>query len=117
MDAMDHNPTSEDLLTEVERQESYLAELPSDYNFPLFSGKQAVESQRRSGYKSTARAAREIVDNAIEAGAKNVYVIFDRPRKERDKGERQDRVSAIGFIDDGPGMGPVMLRYALTWGG
>ena len=114
---MDQNPRTEDLLTEVERQESYLAELPKDFNFPLFSGKQAVESQRRSGYKSTARAAREIVDNAIEAGAKNVYVLFDRPRKERDKSERHDRVSAMAFIDDGPGMVPTMLRYALTWGG
>ena len=60
------------LLTEVERQETVLAELPEDYEFPLFDGRQAIESQRKSAYKNTARAARGIVDNAIEAGAQNV---------------------------------------------
>jgi hypothetical protein len=63
--------TSPRLMTELERQEYYLSQLPPDYEFPLFSGKQAVESQRRSGYRDTARAAREIVDNACEAGAEN----------------------------------------------
>ncbi len=66
------------LLTEVEKQEQVLAELPDDYVFPLFNGRQAVESQRKSGYKNTPRAAREIVDNAFEAGAKQVHVAFRR---------------------------------------
>ena len=57
------------LLSELERQEKYLAQLPENYEFPLFNARQAVESQRRSGYKDTAAASREIVDNAIEAGA------------------------------------------------
>jgi len=109
---------NERLLTEHQRQEQYVSELPTDYQFPLFSGRQAVESQRRSGYKNTARAAREIVDNAIEAGAKNIHVVFDRPTtKEREKGDRKESVTAIAFIDDGPGMGEKMLRYSLTWGG
>ena len=43
---------------EIDRQQDYLSDLPDDYNYPLFSGKQAVESQRRSGYKDSARAAR-----------------------------------------------------------
>ncbi len=106
------------LLSELERQEYYLSQLPETYEFPLFSGKQAVESQRRSGYKDTARAAREIVDNASEAGAKNVWIVFDRPREdERAKHERKNAVTAVAFIDDGPGMLPKMARYALSWGG
>lgn len=60
---------SDALLSELERQEKYLAQLPEDYEFPLFNARQAVESQRRSGYKDTAAASREIVDNAIEADA------------------------------------------------
>jgi hypothetical protein len=36
---------------------------------------------------------------------------------ERSKGERRDSVSAVAFIDDGPGMLPEMARYALSWGG
>src|SRR5437868_2393648 len=106
------------LLTEIERQEAVLAELPEDYEFPLFDGRQAIESQRKSAYKNTARAAREIVDNGYEAGAKNVWVVFKRPSEEdRGKHERRDAVSGVAFIDDGPGMVPMMARYALSWGG
>src|SRR5437588_1550001 len=76
-DAMDTK-----LLTEIERQEAVLAELPDDYEFPLFDGRQAIESQRKSAYKSTARASREIVDNACEAGAKNVWFVFKRPAEQ-----------------------------------
>ena len=56
------------LVTEIERQEAVLAELPEDYEFPLFDGRQAIESQRKSGYKNTALATREIIDNAFDAG-------------------------------------------------
>lgn len=105
------------LLTEVERQEAVLADLPEDYEFPLFDGRQAIESQRKSAYKNTPRAAREIVDNAVEAGAKNVWIVFKRPGEDRAKHERRDAVSAVAFIDDGPGMLPKMAQYALSWGG
>lgn len=106
------------LLTEIERQRHYLAQLPENYEWPLFSGRQAVESQRRSGYKNTACAAREIVDNAFEAGAKNVWITFERPKeKDRKANEPREAVSAVAFIDDGPGMLPKMARYSLCWGG
>lgn len=105
-------------LSEVERQTYYTDQLEDDFKYPLFSGKQAVLSQRRSGYRTSAKAAREIIDNGIEAGAKNIWVIFDRPgEKNREKHQREKRVSAVAFIDDGPGMTPKMARYALTWGG
>ena len=32
------------LLTELQKQDAVLAELPEDYEFPLFNGRQAVES-------------------------------------------------------------------------
>lgn len=104
------------LLTEIERQKKYLAQLPKGFSFPLFNSKKALESQRQSGYRSTAAAAREIVDNAIEAQATKVHMIFDRPG-ERSKHERKERVSAIAFVDNGSGMLPEMARYALSWGG
>lgn len=106
------------LLTELQRQDAVLAELDDKYEFPLFNGRRAVESQRKSAYKNTPRAAREIVDNAVEAGAKHVWVAFRRKAEsERAKGQWKDAVSAIAFIDDGPGMRPQMARFALTWGG
>jgi hypothetical protein len=106
-------------LTEIERQNYYTDQLDDEtYEYPLFSGKQAVLSQRRSGYRTSAKAAREIIDNALEAGAKNVWVCFDRPvESSRARHERKNAVSAIAFIDDGPGMSRKMARFALTWGG
>jgi hypothetical protein len=107
--------TADRLLTEVERQQKYLAKLPKDYKFPLFNAAQALESQRRSGYRSTASAAREIVDNAIEAGATRVNIAFERPKVLKAY-QRQDSITSVAFIDDGSGMLPEMARYALSWG-
>jgi hypothetical protein len=101
------------LLTEQERQKKYLDRLPDDFKFPLFNAKTALESQRESGYKHTAAASREIVDNSFEAGADEVHVVFE---KYQNPG-RKEKVSGIAFIDDGSGMLPEMARYALTWGG
>ena len=98
-------------LTEIERQQKYLSRLPDNFQFGLFDYKVALESQRKSAYKTTAAAAREIVDNAIEAGAKSADIIFRRS----DSGHRL--VTAVAFIDDGSGMLPKMIRYALCWGG
>lgn len=106
--------TTDRLLSELERQDKYLSELPPDYEFPLFDSKQALESQRRNGYRDTASAAREIVDNSIEAGAKNIHIVFDKTQSR--KGKRA-LVSSIAFIDDGSGMRPPMARYALILGG
>lgn len=103
------------LLTEIERQEKYLARLPEDFPFPLFNAAQALESQRRSGYRNTAAAAREIIDNAIEAKATRIDVCFERPRQLKPH-QRAESLAAIAFIDNGSGMLPKMARYALSWG-
>lgn len=100
------------LRREIARQQKYLDKLPADYEFPLFNVRQAIESQRASGYRSTAAAAREIIDNAVEGGARRVEVVFN----EKKSGKRTV-VSDIAFIDDGSGMREEMARYALTWGG
>lgn len=104
---------SDRLLTEVQRQEKYLGELPSNFQFPLFNSKKALESQRRNGYRDSASAAREIVDNGLEAGAKRIHIIFDSVKSKRGR----ELVTNVAFIDDGSGMIPNMIRYALTLGG
>lgn len=110
------DPNANDrLLTEVERQTKYLAKLPEDFAFPLFNAAQALESQRRSGYRNTAAAAREIVDNAIEAKATRVDVCFERPNALKAH-QRSNSIHAMAFIDNGSGMLPKMARYALSWG-
>src|SRR5688572_10699637 len=106
------------LTSEVERQQKYLGQLPDAFSFPLFNSKKALESQRQSGYRNTAAAAREIVDNAIEAHADRVHVVFDRAgTSSRKAGERKNSVTSVAFIDNGSGMLPTMARYALSWGG
>ena len=105
MTTTDLNTTSDRLLTEVERQQKYLDRLPENYAFPLFNAAQALESQRRSGYRNTASAAREIVDNALEAGATRVDVCFERPKTLKAY-QRADSISTIAFIDNGSGMLP-----------
>jgi hypothetical protein len=113
--ALEESMVPDRLLDEIKRQQKYLDRLPQDFNFPLFNAKTAVESQRRSGYRNTASAARELVDNAIEAGAHHIDVVFERAKP--GKGQRADSVSSVAFIDDGAGMTPMMARFALTWGG
>lgn len=112
---MSTTETSDRLLTEIERQQKYLDRLPEDFTFPLFNAAQALESQRRSGYRNTAAAAREIVDNAMEAGATRIDVCFGKP-KQRQANQRAASLNAIAFIDNGSGMIPKMAQYALSWG-
>ncbi len=112
---MTDNLTSDRLLTEIERQHKYLDRLPNDFSFPLFNAAQALESQRRSGYRNTASASREIIDNAIEAGANRIDVCFERPSRHKAH-QRAESISAVAFIDNGSGMIPKMAQYALSWG-
>ncbi len=104
---------SNSLLNEIERQKKYLSQLPNNFEYPLFNAKHAIESQRKSGYRTTAAASREIVDNSIEAGANKIHIIFDT----MDNRKGRKIVNAIAFIDNGSGMIPEMARYALSWGG
>src|SRR2546430_953681 len=97
--------TTDNLLREVERQEKYLSRLPEDFEFPLFNSKQALESQRKNGYRDSAAAAREIVDNALEAGAKRIHLFFNHKRSKQGR----DLVASIAFLDDGSGMLPKMI--------
>ena len=84
--------------SEIKRQQEYLDRLPEDYQFPLFNTKQALQSQRENGYKNTAAAAREIVDNALEAGAKHVDVLLCRPDQRHLKKKRaQERCFSHRF--------------------
>jgi hypothetical protein len=106
-------PAPDRLLGEIERQQKYLDRLPDSFRYPLFNARHALESQRASGYRNTAAASREIIDNAYEAGADEVQVIFATSRNAR--GQRI--VSDVAFIDNGAGMLPDMARYALSWGG
>jgi len=70
-----------------------------------------VAATRHSGYKSTAHAVAELVDNALQAGAKTVDIRISR------SSDAQDGGLELAVIDDGGGMSPPALRQALQFGG
>lgn len=67
-----------------------------------------IQSTRDSGYKSTASAISELVDNAIQAQAKNVSILICP----NDQGELN-----VAIIDDGCGMDGTILTQAMRFGG
>ena len=78
--------------------------------FPIIDLQRFIQATRDSGYRSTACAVAELVDNAIQAGAASVDVVV-RPT--------QDDAYPIEVLvrDDGSGMDPDTLRLALRFGG
>lgn len=66
---------------------------------------------RDLGYKSPATALNEEVDNSIQANAAHVGVVFGF------SGRAETKPDQIAVVDDGHGMPPEMIRYAVIWGG
>lgn len=71
----------------------------------------ALVSQRAAGYKNTAYALAEIIDNSFDANAKNVQVIL---LEKNISGRR--KVEEILVLDDGDGMPSNVLQGALQFG-
>ncbi len=70
---------------------------------------------RDSGYKNTAYALAELIDNSIQAGATLVEAICFE--KERQIGSRwMKRIDSIAVIDNGIGMDGDVLRASLMFG-
>lgn len=75
----------------------------------------AVKAMRDSGYKNTAYAVAELIDNSVQANANNVEVIcIEAYRQVNERSSR--RIQAIGILDNGNGMSPETLRLALQFG-
>jgi len=80
----------------------------------------AINSMRSSGYRDTAHALAELIDNSIQAGLE----INDRTEVEViciDKIEtvsqrRRQRIDQIAVYDNAAGMDPTVLRIALQFG-
>jgi sensor histidine kinase regulating citrate/malate metabolism len=67
-----------------------------------------IQATRDSGYKGTASALAELIDNSYEAGATKVEVEVQRSK---------DGESTPVVCDDGCGMPPSVLQRALRFGG
>lgn len=78
---------------------------------PLIAEGNFIRATRDSGYKSTAAALSELIDNALQAGAHQIRVFaFEKIiEKERD--------ITLAVMDDGGGMDQASLQRAVQFGG
>jgi hypothetical protein len=99
------------LATDLESQHAYVERIrkEGERGYALIAANTFVQGMRDSGYKSTATATDEFVDNAFQSGANRIDVLSTA-----DKG---NMISAIAVVDDGHGMEPGMIRAAVLWGG
>src|SRR5688572_6186925 len=75
----------------------------------------AIESFRANGFKSTASALSELIDNSIEAGATKVDIVLIED-EQRINQRQVWRLSEIAVLDNGAGMSPDTLSVALQFG-
>jgi hypothetical protein len=77
---------------------------------PLISAGNFVLATRDSGYRDTAHAVAELLDNSLQAEARSIAVDVA-------VGEDEEYPIELLVTDDGLGMGPDELAAALTFGG
>ncbi|WP_324680896.1 ATP-binding protein [Hymenobacter sp. GOD-10R] len=75
----------------------------------------AVRAMRDNGYKNTAYAVAELIDNAIQAGAKQVELLCGEQTVQQGA-NNLSRINSIAVLDNGGGMTPEVLRMALQFG-
>ena len=88
-----------------------LAVLKPAPSFSVIALDKFILATRDSGYKGTASALAELVDNAIQAGAKDIDISITS------KGAEPTQQLEVRILDDGCGMNPATLRQALRFGG
>lgn len=99
---------------ELKKQRQLVQEIQSRedaYNIVIADA--FLRGMKDLGYKSTARAIDELIDNSIQAGASNIRICFGFG----DSKAKSEHPSEIIILDNGHGMDPEMIRYCLNWGG
>jgi len=82
---------------------------PAEDSCTIIALDKFIQATRDSGYKGTASAISELIDNSIQAGATRIDITFTEIG-----GEFPVEVS---ILDNGSGMDPFTLRQALRFGG
>lgn len=94
----------------AQRQYSRASKIDADPG--LVASEAFVRGIRHIGYRSNVEAIAELVDNSIQAYAQRVDLVSDFA----DAGQTT-RLAQLAIVDDGHGMRPGMLRFAMMWGG
>lgn len=87
----------------------------SNEAFDLVPTHLAVKAMRDNGYRNTAYAIAELIDNAIQAGATQVELLCCESEELVQQRVRR-RVKHIAVLDNGGGMNEALLRMALQFG-
>lgn len=99
-------------LETVERQHDYVeAQKKKGQGLGVVFADAFLRGMRDIGYKNPAWALSELSDNSFQAQANVFSIRFKPTEKDLNKPEQ------IAVIDDGIGMIPPMISYAVRWGG
>lgn len=71
-----------------------------------------IQATRDSGYKGTASAISELVDNSIQAAATRIEISVTATTS-----DEEEKTIEVSVLDNGCGMDPLTLRQALRFGG
>jgi hypothetical protein len=111
---MSSKKDKQSLPTSIERQRHYVeAQKKGGNGLGIVFADAFLRGMRDLGYKSPSWALAEQLDNSFQAGATTVGLRFgfNRDNKSRAKPDQ------IALIDNGDGMIPEMISYAVRWGG
>ena len=84
-------------------------------SFSIINTTMTVEAMRDSGYKSTAHALAELIDNSIEADATTIE-LFGVERRMMRSLRTTSRLEQLAVLDNGCGMSSDELRGSLRYG-
>ena len=93
-------------------QRAYVEQHGANAKFGLVVPDAFIRGIRDLGYRSTGEALAELIDNAVQANADRVDVLFGF-----EGGRSLKKPSQLAVVDDGHGMVPEMIRLAIMWGG
>jgi hypothetical protein len=93
-------------------QRAYAKQNGGRSKFGLMVPEAFVRGIRDLGYRSNGDAVAELIDNAIEAYADRIDVLFGYDGAASNKKPVQ-----LAIVDNGHGMEPDMIRMAVMWGG
>lgn len=101
-----------DMVTDLERQREYVERQKSkkDAGMGLVFVDAFLKGMRDIGYKSPATALDELIDNSIQANATRIAAIFGYDGVSK-------KPTQIAVVDNGHGMLPDMIYFAVKWGG
>tara|TARA_B100000401_G_C52811752_1_gene724247 strand:- start:1805 stop:3727 length:1923 start_codon:yes stop_codon:yes gene_type:complete len=104
------NTKTLDIDKQIQEQATFEKQLSSSNdNYTIAAGASFVRSMQDIGYRNCASAIAELIDNSIEASARDIAIEI--------LAEDKSKVDRIIVMDNGCGMPPLLLRKAMTFGG